>query len=182
VVADRGFYDTYPGALDALAAEGIAVGLIDYRAIAGGPMHAKYFVIDGEVAVVGSQNTDWRALEHIFEMGLEIRDASLAAEFARVFDSDWRRSEGLPGGDRPGADAPAPPERREFPRVRVTPSEGSAPPETVSVRPAFSPAGDLPFAEDWDLPQILDLIGGARDTVRVTFLSYTLRGRDGSCG
>jgi phosphatidylserine/phosphatidylglycerophosphate/cardiolipin synthase-like enzyme len=50
----------------------------------------------------------------------------------------------------------------------------------VSVRAAFSPAGDLPFAEDWDLPQILDLIGGARDTVRVTFLSYTLRGRDGS--
>ena len=37
-----------------------------------GILHAKYFVVDGEDAYVGSQNLDWRSLQHIHETGLKL--------------------------------------------------------------------------------------------------------------
>lgn len=39
--------------------------VLDYQQLSGGIMHAKYLLVDGEQAFVGSQNFDWRALEHI---------------------------------------------------------------------------------------------------------------------
>jgi phosphatidylserine/phosphatidylglycerophosphate/cardiolipin synthase-like enzyme len=47
-----------------------------------------------------------------------------------------------------------------------------------SARPAFSPQGFLPHPGDWDLPQILELIDGAEQRVRVQLLSYYAIARD----
>ena len=55
-----------------------------------GIQHAKYFVIDGRTAYVGSQNFDWRSLKHIHELGLKIADAKLVAQIAAVFAQDWK--------------------------------------------------------------------------------------------
>lgn len=92
LVAERVFYDTYPEILDELnESRGIEVRLIDYRALAGGVMHAKYFVVDGATAFMGSQNFDWRALDHIVEMGLEVRLPAYARALLEIFERDWTR-------------------------------------------------------------------------------------------
>jgi phosphatidylserine/phosphatidylglycerophosphate/cardiolipin synthase-like enzyme len=194
VLADAGFYDTYPETLDRLAEmPGIQVRLLDYRDLEGGPLHAKYFVVDGREAYVGSQNFDWRALEHIHEVGLRIDVPGYAWALEEVFEADWER--GVPLGNA-GAEADS---LRSLPETATLPpslrlaatearSARPAPPfdwvessgDTARLWPAFSPSGDLPRGEDWDLPQILDLIDGARDSLQLTGLSYSPVSRDGS--
>lgn len=56
----------------------------------GGIHHAKYFIVDGEVAYVGSQNFDWRALDYIHELGVRTTDPAIIRALAAIFDHDWR--------------------------------------------------------------------------------------------
>ena len=164
VLGDRGFYDTYPETLNRLATSpGIEARLIDFRALAGGPMHAKYFIVDGHEAFVGSQNWDWRALEHIHELGLRVTLPAYVAMLHAVFAYDWERATGL--GSEPLGEIPA--LATEEPSVW----EWMGPDSLVSrMRPAMSPKGYLPDETQWDLPQILGLIDGAQDSLQVTLL------------
>ncbi|MFQ6370835.1 phospholipase D-like domain-containing protein [Shewanella sp. YIC-542] len=74
--------------------------LIDFGKMGGGIIHAKYIVVDGKSAFVGSQNFDWRALKHIHETGLLISDATIVSQLQAIFDIDWQAqqliSEGKP--------------------------------------------------------------------------------------
>ncbi|TZG26185.1 phospholipase [Sphingomonas montanisoli] len=54
-----------------------------------GIIHAKFFVVDGKAAFVGSQNFDWRALKHIDETGLKITQAKMVGQLQRIFEHDW---------------------------------------------------------------------------------------------
>jgi phosphatidylserine/phosphatidylglycerophosphate/cardiolipin synthase-like enzyme len=66
------------------------VRMIDFGALEpGGILHAKYFVVDGKAAYLGSQNLDWRSLEHIHELGVAIHEGAIASELARIFAADW---------------------------------------------------------------------------------------------
>jgi phosphatidylserine/phosphatidylglycerophosphate/cardiolipin synthase-like enzyme len=69
-----------------------------YARIAGGIIHAKYLVVDGQRAFVGSQNFDWRALEHIHETGLLIDDTAIASQMQAVFNTDWHAQMALSAG------------------------------------------------------------------------------------
>jgi phosphatidylserine/phosphatidylglycerophosphate/cardiolipin synthase-like enzyme len=65
--------------------------VLDYSKLTGnGIIHAKYMVVDGATAFIGSQNFDWRAFEHIHETGLRITDPKLAGQVLAVFNQDWR--------------------------------------------------------------------------------------------
>lgn len=65
--------------------------IIDFNKLTGnGIIHAKYLVVDGKVAYVGSQNFDWRSFEHIHETGLRISEPALVAQVQAVFNQDWR--------------------------------------------------------------------------------------------
>lgn len=69
---------------------GLELKVADWRAITGaGIVHAKFFIVDRRQAFVGSQNLDWRSLEHIHEMGLAIADPPVVAQVQSVFDHDW---------------------------------------------------------------------------------------------
>ena len=57
--------------------------ILDFGKRGGGVLHAKYFVVDGEEAFVGSQNFDWRALAHIQEMGVRVTLARARRRAAR---------------------------------------------------------------------------------------------------
>jgi phosphatidylserine/phosphatidylglycerophosphate/cardiolipin synthase-like enzyme len=161
-LAEKRFEGTYPETLARLAAvPGIEVRIFDVGTLMGGVLHAKYFVVDGREAYIGSQNFDWRSLAHIQELGLRIRNRALAAAVEELFDIDWRLAAGesvpLPlGAIRPSRDLP----------------EG--------VYPAFSPLGFLPYEGDWDLPQLVNLIDSAQTRVRVQLLSYHAIARDKS--
>jgi phosphatidylserine/phosphatidylglycerophosphate/cardiolipin synthase-like enzyme len=65
--------------------------ILDYNKLTGnGIIHAKYLVVDGATAYVGSQNFDWRSFEHIHETGLRITDPKVAGQVLAIFNQDWR--------------------------------------------------------------------------------------------
>ncbi len=169
VLSDAGFYKTYPKSLDRLdAVDGIEVRLIDYRKLTGGVMHAKYFVVDGREAYFGSQNFDWRALTHIHEIGLRVEIPAYARTLEGVFGWDWDRADPLSGASAP---APAASGAPPVPPAPWPWTEASG--DTAWMWPALSPRGQLPDSTTWDLPQILRLLAGSRDSVHVTVLTYS---------
>ncbi|CAG8998796.1 MAG: Cardiolipin synthase [Candidatus Celerinatantimonas neptuna] len=72
--------------------------LIDYHKVSGGIIHAKYFVVDGKSAYMGSQNFDWRSLKEIHETGLLITDAKVVKQLQAIFDIDWHLQQQLAQG------------------------------------------------------------------------------------
>jgi len=165
VLADEKFYKTYPETLERLAKRpGIEMRRVDLGKAMGGVLHAKYFVVDGREAFLGSQNFDWRSLEHIQELGLRIRVPEVVRSLADIFEQDWALAT---GGQAPATAAVSGP----FPA-----SSAGGP---VRVTPAHSPEGHLPDPATWDLPKLVKLIDGAKRSVRVQLLTYKAKGRDG---
>lgn len=75
---------------------------LDYSRMTGnGIIHAKYFVVDGRTAYVGSQNFDWRSFSHIHETGLKISDPTVAAQVQAIFEIDWAAQAAIAAGQAP---------------------------------------------------------------------------------
>ncbi len=72
----------------------IDVTMFNWKELTGGILHAKYFIVDGAVAYLGSQNFDWRALKHIHETGLLIKEKHFAQGLTAIFEADWRYNNG----------------------------------------------------------------------------------------
>jgi len=73
----------------------LTLRVLPYGQLSGGIIHAKYMVVDGRQAFVGSQNFDWRSLEHIHETGLRITDATVVGQVLAIFDQDWQAQAAL---------------------------------------------------------------------------------------
>lgn len=122
----------------------------------GGIIHAKYFVVDGREAFVGSQNFDWRALKHIHETGLRITDAAMVGQIQAIFEQDWQAQALLAAGK------PVPPLVSAMTPVDIA-------------RPAFL----LASPRAWNPPGVGDsqealprLLAQAQREVRVQLLDY----------
>ncbi|PRC94682.1 phospholipase D-like domain-containing protein [Solimicrobium silvestre] len=77
---------------------------LDYSKLTGnGIIHAKYMVVDGDTAYVGSQNFDWRSFEHIHETGLRITDHDVVAQIHAIFEQDWQAQELIAQGKKVAA-------------------------------------------------------------------------------
>lgn len=162
VLADLGFESASPENKETLARlaaqRNVEVRRIDFKALGGGVMHAKYFLADGREAVLGSQNFDWRALDHIVELGVRVRVPEVVRALQAVFDADWE----VAGGAAPGKAAPAPA------------GGWGMPVEAAGARLRFvaSPQALNPPGMEWDLPALVALIDGARRSVRAQVLVY----------
>ncbi|PJA75174.1 hypothetical protein CO151_07210 [bacterium CG_4_9_14_3_um_filter_65_15] len=167
VLADAKFNSTYPEVPAWLDAhDGITTRTFDAQTAFGssGVLHAKYFLVDDDEFYIGSQNWDWRALGQIHELGVLVRQPALAADLRRVFDLDWSLAAGEDppqGSDTPGATAP------------VVTVAG----DTVTAHIVASPRDHLPAGIPWDLPQIVEMIDAAGDSVHVQLLSYGVTDR-----
>jgi len=140
------------------AIPGAEVRSFDLAAVSKGILHAKYFVVDGREAFLGSQNFDWRALEHIHELGVRTTDPNLVAPLCRLFAIDWRfAAEGqLPS-------FPLPPVGLARPEVELVAS------------PAFLTPKDIRPS----LEALTELLAGARQSVRLQLLVYSpIAGQD----
>lgn len=90
--------------MEGASADGLAVmrGIagVEVRVIAygNGVHHAKYLIADGRRAYLGSQNFDWRSLEHIHELGVRLENAELITAMRAVFERDWTTRAPSPGG------------------------------------------------------------------------------------
>ena len=165
-VSSSSFYKTYPQVIDRLRAsigDG-AVLLLDFKKVAGGVLHAKYFIVDGEMVYLGSQNFDWRALTQIQELGVRVRDPAVAAAMAAVYEYDWRTA--LSQAKVPVA-GPMPSIRDVFPIVKEM-----APGETAVITPVASPQHFLPAGVPWDEPLLVAMIDSAKTSVEVQLLTY----------
>lgn len=164
-LVEQAFYAKYPDTVDRFAKHrGFTVRHFDRSKTMGGILHAKYFVVDGQVAYVGSQNFDWRSLEHIQELGIVLHGASSVAAVAQLFAADWD-VEGGAGSERYGAIG-----WPKFPE----PVKGGA------VTVLASPRGFLGDDARWDLPELVRRIDATQKRLRVQLLTYKRKNRDGS--
>lgn len=187
-LAEERFYKTYPTWLDSLARiPGIEVRRLDSAAFNGGVLHAKYFIVDGVTSYIGSQNFDWRSLEHIQELGVTVRDSTFTAGLRNVFEYDWTLA-GLvpPGKFAAGAAAGVADSLLETRRVppddswRVDPAvPGTGAPDTLRYRLVASPMSRIPNKASWELVPILRMIEESRDSVFVQLLTYKTTDRSG---
>ncbi len=129
--------------------------IIPYQKLSGGILHAKYLLVDGEQAFVGSQNFDWRALEHIHETGLRISDARVVGQIQAIFEQDWR-AQALLAQDKPMPTLPDSPP--------TAPPQGNY---LVASPRAYNPAGVLDSQAE--LPRLL---ADAKRRVRVQVMDY----------
>jgi phosphatidylserine/phosphatidylglycerophosphate/cardiolipin synthase-like enzyme len=128
-----------------------------YSDISGdGIIHAKFFVVDGRSAFVGSQNFDWRALEHIDETGLKIDQPAMVAQLMQIFAHDWNAQALIADG-------------KTVPRLKnaFTPALLDGPVTLLA-----SPAADDPEGVVDSEQALVSLIGQARHSVRVTVMDY----------
>jgi len=170
LLADAKFYKTYPDILDELGSlDNIEMRLYDMKPLTGGVQHAKYFLIDGRTTYLGSQNFDYRALEHIVELGVQIDSPQFTGFYQHIFELDWALAGGATVEEATSASVDVSP----FPLpLRF----GEA---TALATPVGSPESLLP-AGGWDLPVIVEAIEGAEERVRVQLLSYAVVGYDKS--
>jgi phosphatidylserine/phosphatidylglycerophosphate/cardiolipin synthase-like enzyme len=165
---DLKFTSTYPEMSTRLKAiPGLELRVLDRSNSTRGILHAKYFVVDGEEVFIGSQNFDWRSLEHIQELGVRVAQPDIAKAVNDVFTLDWA----LAAGQQLDPQSLAP-QGYVFP-ARI--GEGEA---ELKVTPVFSPKVLLPDPKLWELLKIVELIDNARETVRVQVMTYKTTGRD----
>ena len=128
--------------------------VLPFGQLSGGIIHAKYMVVDGKQAFVGSQNFDWRSLEHIHETGLRISDATVVGQVQAIFDQDWQAQQALA-------------ENRPVP----LPATGQEPARTGNYLVASPHRYNPPGVGDSQL-ELPRLLGEAKKEVRVQLLDY----------
>lgn len=173
LLLDRGMHATYPQPADSLGSvRGIEVRRVDFEALAGGAQHAKMILVDGRETFVGSQNLDWRALAHIHELGVRVRDERLARALGGVFEMDWAAADTAAA---PAARDEAVARARDAAREAARESPFAiaiAPGDTVRVAPGWSPLPFVPDSTHWDRDRIVALLDGARREAAIQLLSY----------
>ncbi len=164
VLVESAFRGKYPELPEKLGrVPGIEVTSVDGKTLyGGGILHAKYFVVDGREAYLGSQNFDYRSLRHIHELGVRTRDPGVVGALEAIFESDARAS---------GSRSPAP---------AKSPSAGRPRAGSSAVTFAASPKSPLPEDVAWDLPLLVERIDAAKREVLVQTLAYKAAFRDGS--
>ena len=137
---------------------GAEVRSFDLAGVSNGILHAKYVVVDGKEAFLGSQNFDWRALEHIHELGVRTTEPVITIQLARLFAIDWAFVQ-----SRKAPDLPAQP-----------PTSARPPVELVASPPFLTPKDIRPSIE-----ALVELLDQAKQTVRVQLLTYSpISGQD----
>lgn len=139
------------------AIPGLELKYIEFGKLTGGIIHAKYFVVDGSQAFLGSQNFDWRALTHIHETGVRISDPTIVSQVQAVFGQDWLAQERLAKGQTVAI--------LNANKV-VTPDNGR-PAYLVASPNAYNPAG-IGDSET----ELVNLLAKAQKEVRVQVMDY----------
>jgi phosphatidylserine/phosphatidylglycerophosphate/cardiolipin synthase-like enzyme len=139
------------------AIPGLDLSLLEFGRLAGtGIIHAKFFVVDGRSAYVGSQNFDWRSLEHIDETGVKIDEPQAVSQLGAIFAHDWAAQATLAAG---GHVAPT--------NTREVTADDSGAITLVASPNAFNPAG----VGD-SQAELVRLLGQSQHEVCITVMTY----------
>jgi phosphatidylserine/phosphatidylglycerophosphate/cardiolipin synthase-like enzyme len=155
LLEEKGLTLSEPATLERLRAiPNLTFRVLPYARVSGGIIHAKYMVVDGKRAFIGSQNFDWRSLEHIHETGLRISDAAVVGQVQAVFEQDWNAQQALTDNQ------PVP-----------LPAASQEPPRTGNYLVASPHRYNPPGVGDSQL-ELPRLLGEAKQEVRVQLLDY----------
>ena len=172
ILLDAKMYKTYSMPADSLGRiPGIAVRIIDFGKISGGIQHAKYILVDGKATYLGSQNMDWRSLEHIHELGVLIHDEHVTEMFQPVFEMDWGAAEvqATAGDSSRMIGVPAAPAAAQVLPIRIVQSAG----DTVLVWPSWNPRSFSPDTARWDRDAVVQSIDRADHEIVIQSLRYS---------
>lgn len=162
-LVDEKFGKAYPETLDELRrVEGIEVRLSPIGRWFGGVMHAKALFVDGEWGFIGSQNLDWRSLEHIRELGVEFQSRALVSSYSSVFWWEWQHYQ----------EEKAPSQLPQVDSCLVKIGE-------ATVYPTFSPQELTPWTARDDETELVRLMDKAEKSLEFALLSYSPVTRDG---
>lgn len=163
LLVDEKFLETYPEPLKQLARlPNIEVRPSPIGRWYGGVMHAKTLLVDGEVGFLGSQNLDWRSLEHIRELGIVFRDPVSVQRLSQIFEWEWNHYK----------DEAPPPDLPHFPAEQRRVGE-------QTIRLTASPNAGIQDQKATDEFEILRLLEKAESSIQVALLSYHPVTRDG---
>jgi phosphatidylserine/phosphatidylglycerophosphate/cardiolipin synthase-like enzyme len=176
VVIDESFYKSSEKSADELNdIKNIAIRKIPFKKIADGVMHAKYFVVDRKDLFLGSQNMDWRALKHIHEMGVRVKNAKMSKTFLNIFEIDWNLCENY-------SDADIKMLLKKYSKNIIT---SKNPVKIIDVNlgniklyPAFSPAEVTPSKCNKEETELVKIIKNARGSLCIQMYSYSLKGEN----
>lgn len=174
IIVDGEMYRTYPDDVTWMEQQSpnITKHVIDFKSLAGGIQHAKFFIVDNKEVFLGSQNFDWRALKHIHELGVRISgDIDLVRIYSDIFNEDWKYSE---INDGKSWNLPIYTIRKPYCRI-VKSIYG----DSIHVKPTISPKEYYHINGDKDLEEILYMINYSNSEVNLQFLSYNPVTKDG---
>src|SRR5476649_2117727 len=155
LLEEKGVKLSEPATLDRLRAiPNLTFNVLPYASLTGnGIIHAKFFLVDGKQAF-GSQNFDWRSLEHIHETGLRISEPGMVSQIQAIFEQDWQAQAALAAHKPVSVPAAAPAPARTGNYLVASPQR-------------YNPPGVGDSQEE--LPRLL---GEAKHEVRVQLLDY----------
>lgn len=122
----------------------------------GGIVHAKFWIVDGKLGYLGSQNFDWRSLSQIQELGVLIRDTRIAGQLQAIFAMDWQAAD-LQARGQP---VPLPPPHDTTPVRDDLGYLVASPPERL-------PPGVVPSE-----PELLALLASAQKRLQIQVMKY----------
>ncbi|MCG8709624.1 phospholipase [Brenneria sp. 4F2] len=157
LLEEKGIALSTPETIEQLKAiPNLELRVIPFGKLSGGIVHAKYMLVDGKRAYVGSQNFDWRSLEHIHETGLLIDDPTVVAQLYAIFEQDWQTQAALAQG-------------LQVSPIAETRSSDSARADNylVASPKAFTPPGIINSEEE--LPRLL---AQAKTRIRIQVMDY----------
>jgi phosphatidylserine/phosphatidylglycerophosphate/cardiolipin synthase-like enzyme len=169
LMLDSKFYANSPVGANAFALiPNVQIKTIDFSSY-GGIMHAKYFVVDNQLAYVGSANFDWLALSHIHEIGMKINDGSIAKGLEAIFNLDWPKGVAHTATKNGG--------HHTTPTTSPTtaPTAGA----TLPLQIFASPNADLPAGVSPTLDQLTKLMGAATSKIQIQVYEYDTKNRGG---
>ncbi len=171
IIVDSSFYfNNKETTIDELEGiENIFIAKIPMGRIAGGVMHAKFFIVDRENLFIGSQNMDWRALKHIHEIGVRIKNKELAQTFLEIFYRDMEYCSGVfsnsLNSDVSSSNNPVTFDTKDFGKVILY--------------PAFSPVKfNIEGIMDSEETELLKIIENSKDSLLIQIYSYSPKAKN----
>jgi phosphatidylserine/phosphatidylglycerophosphate/cardiolipin synthase-like enzyme len=178
VIIDESFYNSSEKSADELNdIKNITIRKIPFKKIAGGVMHAKYFVVDGKDLFLGSQNMDWRALKHIHEMGMRVKSEKMAKAFLNIFEIDWNLCVDY-------SDTNIKLLKKKYAKDIINSKSplkiNDANLGLVKLYPAFSPAEVTPTKCNKEINELVKIIKNSKQRLCIQMYSYSLKGESKS--
>jgi phosphatidylserine/phosphatidylglycerophosphate/cardiolipin synthase-like enzyme len=169
IIVDSSFYSGNERSVDLLNdIQNISIRKIPMGRIAGGVMHAKYFIVDGEELFLGSQNMDWRALKHIHEIGVRVNSKELAKSFQNIFETDWNLCVNEYSNQTYSDFS-----NSSMPVILTSETYG-----TIVMYPAFSPVKMNTESMSSEESELMKIINNVKDSLLIQLYSYSPKAKN----